>query len=212
VYQTKPVVKSTIRKQQIYEAAARLFQQKGYPATSMRELAEVVELRASSLYSHIGSKEEILRTICFDNAQRYRQGLAKIEEQSSTPVQKLKTLLRLHIHIALEEPTSVTVFNDEWRHLSEPHLSDFLAIRRNYEQRVRHIIQQGIDLGQFKHIAPNLVVNTLFSSLRWLYDWHKPHRKVASDELETQLLDILLGGILLPVSAQRNGQKKQERQ
>jgi AcrR family transcriptional regulator len=52
------------RKQIIYREAARLFREKGYNAASMRELAERVQLKASSLYNHIGSKEEILVKIC----------------------------------------------------------------------------------------------------------------------------------------------------
>ena len=51
------------KKQLILEAAARLFRDKGYAATSMRDLARAVDLKASSLYNHIGSKEEILQNI-----------------------------------------------------------------------------------------------------------------------------------------------------
>jgi len=201
-------VKSTVRKQQIYEAAARLFQQKGYPATSMRELAEVVNLRASSLYSHIGSKEEILRSICFDNARQYTAGLSVIEQRQEDPLQKINALLRLHIRTALEEPTSVTVFNDEWRHLSEPYLSEFLAIRRDYEQRVRAIIQRGIVTGVIKPHSTHVILNTLLSSLRWLYDWYKPERNISAPKLEQELLDLLLGGILEPSAERSNGYKK----
>ena len=55
------------RKANIYEAAVQLFRDKGYPAATMRDLADRVGLKqASSLYNHVSSKEEILQNICFD--------------------------------------------------------------------------------------------------------------------------------------------------
>ena len=68
------------KKEIIQEAAAHLFRDKGYSATSMRDLAEAVNLKASSLYNHISSKEEILRNICFDNAHRFISGMEEVEK------------------------------------------------------------------------------------------------------------------------------------
>jgi AcrR family transcriptional regulator len=53
IEKTKPKKR---KKEAIYEAAAQLFREKGYKAASMRDLAERVDLKVSSLYSHIGSK------------------------------------------------------------------------------------------------------------------------------------------------------------
>lgn len=50
-------------KEKIFEAAVDLFAQKGFDATSMREIAEVVGIKKASLYSHYKSKDEILEKI-----------------------------------------------------------------------------------------------------------------------------------------------------
>ena len=115
--------------------------EKGYNAASMRDLAERVQLKASSLYSHIGSKEEILVKICFDNAHRFTEGMDKVEKMNCNAAEKIESLLKLHIRTAIEETTAVTVFNDEWRHLSEPYLNDFISMRKDYENRFRKIIK-----------------------------------------------------------------------
>ena len=83
------------KKTQILEAAAILFRDKGYSATSMRDLASVVDLKASSLYNHIKSKQEILREICFDNANRFIQEMNKVEAMDIMVDKKLKTLLAI---------------------------------------------------------------------------------------------------------------------
>lgn len=183
------------KKQIIFEAAAFLFREKGYSATSMRDLADKVNLKASSLYNHISSKEEILREICFTNAQRFEEGMQEVEQTQGTASEKVRALLRLHIQIATEDVTSVTAFNDEWRHLNEPHLSEFKSMRRSYESRFQAIIEAGIKSNEFKPLDSFTVLYTIFSSIRWLYDWYKPERKVTPDELYEQISTLLMSGL-----------------
>lgn len=183
------------KKEQIYEAAARLFRDKGYQATSMRDLAKEVGLRASSLYNHFPSKSDVLREICTNNAQRFLEGMQEVEALDASATEKLTRLIRLHIRLSLEDVTSVTAFNDEWRHLEEPHLSAFLKLRKDYESRFQAIIQSGVASGEFKSVNPLILSYTLFSAVRWLYDWYKPGKKITAAELEQEVLGILMEGV-----------------
>ncbi len=185
------------KKQIILEAAARLFRDKGYSATSMRDLADAVQLKASSLYNHIASKEEILQTICFDNAHRFLEGMKEIEQQPGSAIQKIEALIRLHIRIAREDITSVTAFNDEWRHLSEPHLGNFKSLRKSYENRFKAIIESGIQSGELKPLHAAVVLYTLFSSVRWLYDWFRPNQSLSAEIIENEIVTLLLNGMTL---------------
>ena len=162
----------------------------------MRELAERVGLiQASSLYNHLKSKEEVLRKICFDNAEKFLSGIAKIEASEAKPTEQLKALIRLHIRIAVEDPTSVTVFNDEWRHLSEEYLPAFLKKRKSYEQRFKAIIEAGIERGEFKPVDPTVALYTLLTSVRWIHYWYKPERNIAVEKLEQDLFTLLIQGL-----------------
>ena len=67
-------IKSTAngtKKDAIIKKAAALFRNKGFKATSMRELAEKIGVEAPSLYNHIGSKSELLQAICFKVAEDF---------------------------------------------------------------------------------------------------------------------------------------------
>jgi AcrR family transcriptional regulator len=183
------------KKQIIYREAARLFREKGYNAASMRELAERVQLKASSLYNHIGSKEEILVKICFDNAHRFILGMEKVEAMNSDSREKIKELLRLHIRTALEDTTSVTVFNDEWKHLSAPLLSEFILLRKDYENRFRKIIQEGVDSGELKKLNTEILLYSLLNSVHWLHHWFKKDGKIKPNEVEEDIITLLMEGI-----------------
>lgn len=183
------------RKEKIFRAAAELFREKGYTASSMRDLASKVNLEVSSLYSHIRSKEEILIDICFQCAENYMTGINAIIEKNQTTVESLKEVIALHVNIALKDETSVTVFNDEWKHLSEPHLGRFLALRNDYEFKLESIIRQGIQSGQIRDLEPKLIMNTLLSSLHWLHYWKK--RTVSPKKLIDQMKEIICNGLVM---------------
>lgn len=177
------------------EAAARLFREKGYSATSMRDLAKAVDLKASSLYNHINGKEDILREICFSNARRFLEGLREIEASRENAVGKVRALIHLHIQVATEDITSIMALSDEWRHLSEPELSEFIAMRKDYESRFKAIIEQGIKDRSFHVYDPNIALYTIFSAMRWIYDWYRPGRSITIEQLEEEVAGLLLNGL-----------------
>jgi AcrR family transcriptional regulator len=183
------------KKQIILEAAARLFRDKGYSATSMRDLARAVDLKASSLYNHIESKEALLQEICFNNAHRFLQGMTEVEKMKAGHLEKIKALIRLHIEIATRDVTSVTAFNDEWRHLKDPHLSHFMQLRKEYEHRFLALLEAGIKQGELKDLDARVMLYTLFSSMRWVYDWLRKDRHLEVEQLEAQITTLLLSGM-----------------
>lgn len=184
----------TERKQKIVEEAARLFRDKGFPATSVRDLASAVGLEPSSLYSHINSKEEILRHICFNCANKFLEGLEELTEADLTPAQKLRALIDMHVSIARNDATSIIVFNDEWRHLSEPHLAEFIALRRKYEDGCLRIITDGIRNGEFRKTDPHIVLNSLLSSTLWVHRSERAHH-MDHTGISQSISDLLLFGL-----------------
>lgn len=187
--------KTLTRKQHILQIAATLFKEKGYSATTMRDLAEKVGMEAASLYNHIKSKEEILQEICFKIAHTYISQLTKIEQEKISYTQKIEALIRLHIQIITEEIDAVNVANNEWKHLSEPYLTDFIAIRQNYEKRFATLIQAGIAEGEFQNVLPSVALFTILSAVRWVELWYKPAREISPKELEDNILAMLMNGL-----------------
>jgi AcrR family transcriptional regulator len=185
------------RKEEIHTAAARLFGEKGFSKCSVRDIAQEVGIGAASLYNHMGSKDELLISICFKCAEKFLEGMRQIDIPQRAPEGKIRDLIRLQIRIALNEKSSLTVFNDEWKHLQEPYLSEFLELRRTYETAYLRIIRHGIDLRIFKPVDANLMYQTILSSLRWL---HLPSVKKINqneDEVIEQITSIILKGITI---------------
>ena len=118
-----------------------------------------------------------------------------IEKQTNSSSEKVKQLIALHIRIAIDDFTSVTVFNDEWRHLSEPYLSDFLPLRKDYENRFKKIIEAGIESGEFKKTHSIVALYTLLTSVRWIHYWYNEERDLSLGDLEKDITSLLLTGL-----------------
>jgi curli biogenesis system outer membrane secretion channel CsgG len=92
--------------------------------------------------------------------------------------------------------TASAVFMNEHRHLSQPHLREFLLLRINYINRFKTIIEEGTRTGEFKDtIDKKLAVMTLFSSLNWMPMWYDPASKIDPQNLGQQLADMLVNGL-----------------
>jgi TetR/AcrR family transcriptional regulator, cholesterol catabolism regulator len=184
------------RKEQVIRSAAELFKEKGYAASSMRDLAQKLGIEAASLYSHIKSKEEILRTLCFDMAADFRTSLEKVEKLNVSVPEKLTLGIIGHVEVMARDLTSSAVFMNEHRHLSQPFLRDFLLLRINYINRFKKIIDAGVKSGEFKkNIDTKLAVMTLFSSLNWMPLWYSPESSIDPKALGQQLADMLVNGL-----------------
>jgi len=185
------------RKEQIFRTAAELFREKGYVASSMRDLAQKLGIEAASLYSHIRSKEEILHNICFDMAVEFRKSLEEVEKQKNlTASEKLRRGIIGHVQVMAKDLTASAVFMNEHRHLSQPYLRDFLLLRINYINRFKSMIEEGVKTGEFKsNIDVKLAVMTLFSSFNWMPQWYQPGGVIDSVELGRQLTDMLVNGL-----------------
>jgi AcrR family transcriptional regulator len=183
------------RKEHINTAARNLFRERGYSATSMRDIASTVGIEVASLYNHIDSKESMLQHICFGMAEKFLTIIDAVKPLQQNPELQLKEAVRLHVNVITSHTDESAVFVHEWKHLSEPHLSTFKKMRNTYEDFYRDLIRRGEHEGLFKDIHEKFVVMVLFSSLNWLYDYYKPNGKLNPAQISDIISDIFLNGI-----------------
>ena len=189
--------KNASKKEVIIRSAAALFRTKGFNAASMRELAEAVGVEAPSLYNHIGSKSELLQTICFKVANEFTSQLNETENKPLSITAKIEKIIRFHITMMLNEFEEVFVANHEWKYLQEPFLSNFLNQRRSYEKRLVAIIEEGISKKELKSINPYVAVLTLLSAVRGLEFWQRHKKNISTKVLEDDMVTHLLKGMIM---------------
>lgn len=185
----------TNRKDQLLEAAARLFKQRGYAATSMRDIAAEVGIEAASIYHHLKSKEEILEVICFDLADRLTTAIAEVNDIYFNAEQKLRMAIKNHVEIVTANTNFSAVFIQEWRNLTEPKLGEFRKLRDAYEKGIRVIVKEGMDEDVFDAVDEKFAALTILSTVNWINEWYNPEGNMTPAQIAQKLSDFIMGGL-----------------
>jgi AcrR family transcriptional regulator len=183
------------RKSEIRQTAKKLFKEKGYAATSMRDLAKEVGIEAASLYNHLASKEELLHEMCFDIADQFFLAFQSATTAEKNPSRKLKSAIKAHIGVIANHLDASSVFFHEWVFLKEPDLGKFKKMRYQYEQGFRDLVQKGIEEKDFKDVNVKLAVFTIISALNATYDLYKSNEKLSQEEIAESISNLLLKGL-----------------
>lgn len=189
-------MKPSSRKEEIIFQASQLFKEKGYSAVTMRDIAQLMGMKAASLYNHIEGKQEILSVLILDLAKGFTSGMETIEKLSISPLQKIEKLIELHIDITVNQSEALAALNNDWMHLEDNDLKDFVTMRENYEEHFRNIIKEGISVGQIQPRHPEVILFSILSTLRTLYLWYQKRGKLDVNVLKRDMVAVLLRGII----------------
>ncbi len=183
------------RKEQIVNVAAKLFKQKGFVATSMRDLAAELGIEAASIYYHFKSKEELLEKICFDMADKFITNAKEVNDIYFNAEEKLKMAIKLHVETITENQNQSSVFLSEWRNLSEPKLKLFRQLRQQYENQFTIILADGEKEDIFDDVDKKFAVLSILSTINFINEWYKPEGKMNANEIADKLSYFIMGGL-----------------
>jgi AcrR family transcriptional regulator len=187
--------KPNLSKDLILKTSARLFREKSYAQVSMRGIAEVLNVKAASLYNHIQSKDEILEGVIFKLVDTFMQTIEKTSKKDNTTAQKLLEIIKTHIDIAVESPNSFATLNNDWIYLREEKRNEFITSRNAYEKQLETILTKGMQLNEIKKVNSKIMIYQLLSPLRNIHQWNRKNY-MTTDELKSQLPQLILGGLL----------------
>lgn len=183
------------RKDQLLAVSANLFKQKGYAATSMRDIASQLGLEAASIYHHVKSKEEILEILCFEMAHKLQTSLNEIKDIYFNAEDRLREAIKQHVLVITQYPEYSAVFIQDWKFLSENNRKKFITLRNEYESGFRNIVNDGIKENLFSNVDTKFAVLTILSALNWVIEWYKPNGKMSPIEIANKLSDFALQGL-----------------
>jgi len=181
------------RRIELTRQAARLFAEKGYHGTSIGDLAEAMGVRKGSVYSHIESKQDLLYETLHDGAVAFHGALDLIPEMLPA-VDKLRLALRAHLGIVAAQLDVATVWTREWRYLEGARREEFVAARRRYEERIRGLFQEGVELSELRaDLDVSTAALVFLSAANWAYTWLQPGRD--TEALADRVFALLVEGM-----------------
>jgi AcrR family transcriptional regulator len=187
------------REQEIYEAAAEIFDRKGYAATTLSDIGDAVGLLKGSLYYYIGSKEDLLYHITRTIHDGAIANLEASEAAGSTPDERLRALVEGHITAFEERNTWIRVFYTEYGHLTGERRTEIMSVRRRYEDYVEGLLRAGQADGSYcPDHDPRILSNAILTMVNSVFLWYRPGRDGNLADLARSYGDFSLGGLRCP--------------
>ncbi|MGH8950650.1 MAG: TetR/AcrR family transcriptional regulator [Acidimicrobiia bacterium] len=181
----------------VVAAAGRLFAQRGYHGTSMRDLGRELGLLGSSLYAHVDSKQDLLVEVVEDGARLFQESARNALEVAGPAPDRLRALVGGHVDVVLSNLDVVRTFLNEARMLDEQHRSRIIAARDSYEQAFRRVIGDGVSDGSFRaDVDPKITSILILSILNAVERWYRPDGALDRDGLVDSILGLMVDGIV----------------
>jgi len=179
----------------IVQAAAQIFRQKGYHATSMQDIADAVHLQKASLYHHVESKQDILLEILDHALDRLTADISGVVDSDLSPTLKLRLALRAYTSRLNEDRDLAAVLLLEYRGLDSRLRARHVARRDRVDQLWRKLVQEGIDAGEFRRVDPVLTSFALLGVQNWMITWFRDGGRLTAAQAAEGFADLFLKGL-----------------
>ncbi|MDX3660528.1 TetR/AcrR family transcriptional regulator [Streptomyces sp. ID05-26A] len=189
--------------ERVREAAVRLFAERGFHGTGIRDLAQAAGLSSATLYHYMGTKEdllaEIMRTSLTELITAAEQITGQhvtgqhVTGQAGTETRRLVSLVKMHVRAHAEKPRETAVVDGEMRALTGARREEIVALRDRYESFWQQAIEAGVKARELSVADPGVARLALLEMCSGVSRWYSPAGPVGLSDLTIQYADMALG-------------------
>ena len=181
----------------ILRSAARIFAEKSYHSTSMRDISRATNVSLAGLYHYCKSKEELLFLIqdnCFGRVlERLEQRLQDVED----PIAKLGIFIENHLSFFAANMAEMKVLSHEAESLRGDLYTHVSTRKDKYTKLARKILREVQETGDSKEpIDLTVATYALFGMMNWIYNWYDPQGKLKVSDLADNVMKLFLNGFM----------------
>jgi AcrR family transcriptional regulator len=185
------------RQAQLLGIACRLFSERGFNGTSLRDIAEEAKVTKAALYYHFPNKESLFAKIVLESLEALVNQVKDACAGVDTPEAKVKAFMVTTAENYQHNREAWIASSNAFRtHGDSPSKSKAVALRDEYEKLLRGFIREGIDSGHFRDVDPAMAGRVLLAAVNSMSRWHNPKGKLTPPLVVDQFVDIVLYGLL----------------
>jgi len=177
--------------------AARLFREKGFERTSLKEIAEACNMLPGSLYYRYNSKEALLVELMRRGVDLVTAEVESAYASSDDPVERLRLCINAHLRALLVDSDAVYVLLFEWRALGPEAREEIIELRDQYESLWAEILETMIEQGVIrKNVDGRLLRLIGLGALNWVATWFDPNGAHSLDAIGDLIWQIAMEGVI----------------
>ena len=184
------------RVRELLEISAQLFAERGFDATSMRDISAAAGVSKALLYHHFASKDDIYARIAFSSTQHLYGFVEERIPADGTSAEKIRAfMIATASFFSQHRAAWIAASNAFWVDRNRQRVGNRMVRRRQFEQRLRGMISEGIEAGEFRDIDPADAGRLILSSINWMHRWFDPAKEHTAEEFAARYADLILNGM-----------------
>ncbi|MCE2531496.1 MAG: TetR family transcriptional regulator [Acidimicrobiia bacterium] len=184
------------RRQEVIDVAARIFNEKGYEATSIQEIAEEVGILKGSLYYYIDTKEDLLFSVIKEAYDAALGVIEELEQREGSALELIEALLQGHARVFASTFVQSSVFFREFRALSEERQETIREAADVYSRFLISQIRRGQRSGEIKsQINPRLAGIGIIGMMNSMAFWYRPDGPASAAQIGREFSRLVIGGL-----------------
>lgn len=189
----------------ILQAATRLFAAKGFEQTSVRRIAEEVNLSVPGMFHYFPSKETMLNESMIGFMDEGFKGLQEIYDSERDTVEKLEEVCKFYVRHYVGHKDELTILVTEGKSLSPKHRRDFIDKQRVYVDSLKKLLSDLDTEGLLISIDHSVLAFIFFGMVNYTYTWYNPQGTMGPDELGDAFSKVFLRGVLKDYEGSKQG-------
>lgn len=181
----------------LLDVAARLFRQKGFAATGLREIARDAAVLPGSVHYRFPTKEALLVALMERAVERAIAAVRAAASETSDPTERMRLGLRAHLRLLVSGDDSVHVLLYEWRSLAGDARDEMVRLRDRYEAFWDGMLYEAAGAGRLSARADLKLVRLFgFGAVNWVATWYSPDGGRTPEEIADAFWSYLALGVL----------------
>ncbi|MGV0791203.1 TetR/AcrR family transcriptional regulator [Mycolicibacterium sp. XJ1819] len=182
-----------VLRDQILIHASRLFYERGYGATSIRDIAEAVGISSSTMYHHFTNKQEVLYAIVARFMSDFIAAtVPTLRDDGLSPTERIRRTVRTHIEMSDGRRPELLVGNPIRYALSGEQKAHGVALQYAYHDAVREVIEEGCRTGDFHVRDVAVTTMAVLDMLNGVREWYSPGGHLSRIEIIERYIDLVL--------------------
>lgn len=220
--QASPWTPSSMREQQreakrnaVLSTAAQLFNEKGFHATSLDDIAARLHVSKPTLYYYVKNKDEILIACVRRGLEMMHEGIEETRKAGGSAIEQLMACMRTYTRIVTMDfgMCVIRIADDE---LPPKSRKELRRLKSGIDMEFRRLVVAGVEEGSITPCDPKMTAFLIAGALGWIGRWYQPGGEYEPEQIADQFIATLCSGVLRPVGgatikAGRNGSSSRKR-
>lgn len=183
-------------RERIIRTAISLFAARGFRGTSIRDIANAMNMSISNIYHYFGNKEGLLLAILEDSSKRLTETLNQVRRRDLPPTERFLRLVETHLRLSMENNDQGKIFSLDEEHLSPEGERINRRIQRGIFEIYREELGSLVREGYAKSRSLTVLTFNVLGVINWQLRWYRPEGRLSFEEVTQEIVSFILYGVL----------------